>query len=166
MSRVTDSKDPSAVQRSSPHRPGTDWRNHFRRGGLVAAALGLLAAIAVAVVAIVLLGSQPGEGAGTSRRPVAMSQQDEQRLETDLSSPAVAAQAQALVPGLRASVLASGRPLLPSGSRVTIDPASLVVVAPGTAEVSASVHGPQQGEWSLLLADDGAGWLVYGTRQR
>ena len=165
MSHVTDAEDVSAVQRSSPARAGTG-RPHLRRGILAVAVLGVLAAIAVAVVAFVLLRSQPGAGGGASGSPAAMSQQDVQRLETDLSSPDVATQVQALVPGLRVSVVANGRLLLPTGSRVTIDPASLVVVGPGTGEVSASVRGPQPGQWSLFLADDGAGWLVYGTRQR
>ena len=58
MSPVTDAEDVSAVQRSSPARAGTG-RPHLRRGILAVAVLGVLAAIAVAVVALVLLRSQP-----------------------------------------------------------------------------------------------------------
>jgi hypothetical protein len=78
----------------------------------------------------------------------------------DLTSTNPATVRAALDPAVYAALRAGGHPLLPTGSRLHLDPATLKVTG-HTATVTGTVTGPRTGTFTLGLALEGSTWVVY-----
>jgi hypothetical protein len=85
-------------------------------------------------------------------------------LEAGLASIDPAVEAKALTAALRTKSNLAAEPLLPAGSRVTID-AGKATRYGDVARVPATVTGPRPGRFMLLLIRAGGSWLLYGTEQ-
>ena len=85
-------------------------------------------------------------------------------LQTALVSTVPAQVLPILAPAVRTRYAAKPFPLLPAGSRLSVD-ASALTQTGRTATVPATVTGTEPGRWLLLLVRDGRSWTVYGTRK-
>jgi len=135
--------------------------------------LSIAAALAVAVITVVLVVlSSSGDDKPTGSAPVAsgspasftVPQEDVAVLETGLASSDPAVEARTLAAALRPKSNLAAEPLLPAGSRVTID-AGKATRYGDVGRVPATVTGPRPGHFMLLLSREGGSWLLYGTEQ-
>jgi len=129
----------------------------------LAAGAGLLTAAAFAAVLVPATGGhKPAIRVNVSAVKLGSAQLA--RLERGLTAPEIAAQATVVAAEIRAQFIARGRPLLPAGSRVDIQPATFDARSTQTATVDASVSDPKPARWQLLLIKEGGNWLLIGTR--
>jgi hypothetical protein len=129
--------------------------------GLIATGLVLAAGLSVGLVAG-LGGHKPGSYG--NRSFVSLSSAQQIRLEHGLEAQNITAQAAVVATEIRAEFLSRGRPLLPPGSEVRIEPATFAAGPSKTATVVAVVSGSAPGKWKLLLVSQGGNWLLIGTR--
>jgi hypothetical protein len=125
--------------------------------GLIAAG-SLLAAAGAAVALLAVLGSRQSSA-------VAFSAAQQARLQRGLTAQGIPAQASVVAGEVRAQFISRGRPLLPTGSRVRIQPVTFDSRSAKTATVDAVVTGLQAGHWQLLLIKESGNWLLIGTRE-
>jgi hypothetical protein len=146
-----------------------------RHWKLVAVIIGVLALAGLGVGLAVGLESGPPGGTGASSATAASSgaaaaaaqfpaaQRD--RLEQGIAAPTVTVQADVVAAEVRGQFEKLGKPLLPSGSRLSIDAATFHAVSAQFATVTATVTGPQPGTWQLMLVRENGQWQLLGTRK-
>lgn len=122
--------------------------------------IGVLAAGGLAVAVIAGLGGFSPSSAGGG-----LSSSQQERLESGIANPAVAAEAAILALDLRAQFMKRDQPLLPPGSHLSINAASFHATSADTATVDAVVSGPAPGHWQLMLIRESGSWLLIGTRK-
>jgi hypothetical protein len=145
-----------------------------RRWKLIAAIIGVLALTGLGIGLAVGVASRSSVDAGASSAaassgaavvaaPFSAAQRD--RLEQGVTAPNVAVQARVVAAEVRSQFEKLGKPLLPPGSRLSINAATFRAVSAQFATVTATVTGPQPGTWQLVLVQEGGQWLVLGTRR-
>lgn len=146
-----------------------------RNWKLTAVIIGVLALGGLGIGLAVGWGSRPPTATGASSATAASSgaavvaapfpaaQQD--RLEQGIDAPTVTAQAGIVAAEIRGQFEKLGKPLLPPGSRLSIDAATFHAASAQFATVNAAVTGPQPGSWQLVLIREDGQWLLLGTRK-
>lgn len=106
-------------------------------------------------------------GTPSSTAPVGASHVEPQwsSLERGLTAPRIATEADTLAMELRARFVRLGKPLLPAGSRLRINPATFHSLSPRLGTVDAVVTGAEPGRWQLTLIRESGHWLVLGTKK-
>jgi hypothetical protein len=134
-----------------------------RHGKLTVAIVGALALAGLGVGLAVGLG-----GSSSSTTAVAAAQltrPQQLRLEQGITAPTVVAEARVLATEARRQFEQQGKPLLPAGSRVSINDATFHALSAQLADVDASVSGPSPGRWQFVLVHENGQWLLLGTRK-
>jgi len=146
-----------------------------RKRKLIAAITGVLALAGLGTgIAAGLGGGSPastsnpsvaaaGSGGAVAAAPFPAAQRD--RLQQGITAPTVTAQAGVVAAEVRGQFEKLGRPLLPLGSRLSIDAATFRASSAQFATVTAAVTGPQPGTWRLVLIQEDGQWLLLGTRK-
>lgn len=94
----------------------------------------------------------------------ALPRADVATLTRGLSSSDKRVESVALAASVRKASADSGTPLLPRGSRVTVQPAT-AVRSGRFARVRATVTGPRPGVFDLLLTSENGRWVLLGTER-
>jgi hypothetical protein len=129
-----------------------------------------LAVAIVGVLALAGLGtglavglSGPSSGTAPAAPQFTMPQQI--RLEQEITAPTVASQASIVAIEVRSQFEGRGKPLLPAGSRLSINDATFHALSAQLATVDATVSGPSPGRWQFVLVREANQWLLLGTRK-
>lgn len=141
---------------------------------LIAVIIGVLALAGLGIGLAAGLGSGAPTGSGTPSATAASSgtavaapfpsaQRDQ--LEQGITAPTVTAQAGVVAAEVRGQFQKLGKPLLPPGSRLSINAATFHAASAQFATVTAAVTGPQPGTWQLVLIREDGQWLLLGTRK-
>lgn len=147
-----------------------------RHGRLIAAIISVLALVAIGIELAVVLGNPSSTGtraaatatavaSGTPAAAASFPATQRDRLEQGITAPTVTAQAGVVAAEVRGQFKRKGKPLLPPGSRLSIDAASFRTVSARLATVTAAVTGPEPGTWQLVLIRENGQWLLIGTRE-
>jgi hypothetical protein len=133
-----------------------------RHWKLISGIAGVLALVGLATgLAIGLSGSTAKRAAS----PTGLSISQQLRLEKGITAPTVTAQADVVATDVRSQFEGRDKPLLPPGSRLSIDSATFHSFSPQLATVNAVVSGPSVGHWQLVLVREAGEWLLLGSRK-
>lgn len=110
----------------------------------------------------------PSAGPTTTASPPALDQQRAAKLEASLTSPIPQRAAQVLADGVRQTYLADPTPLLPAGSRLSLDRVHAQATAATLLDVPATVTGTDDvtTSWTVRLIKQGGTWNVYAASPR
>lgn len=131
----------------------------IRKWRFVAAAAVLLALAGLGA------GLAVGLGGSSSTTGPSLTHAERARLEQGISAPTIAAEASVLAIEVRTQFEQTGRRLLPAGSQLTINDATLRAVSAQMATIDATETGPDPGHWQLMLVREAGHWQVLGTRR-
>jgi hypothetical protein len=132
---------------------------------LTIAIVGFLALAGVGIgLAVGLSKPSPSSTTTTAAAPQ-LTQPQQVRLEQGITASTIAAQAGILAPEVRSPFEQRGKPLLPSGSHVSINDATFHALSAQLAYVDAAVTGPNPGRWQLVLVRESGQWFLFGARK-
>ena len=144
-----------------------------RHSRLTAIIVGLLALAGLGIGLTVGLSGSPGgthaayhtatgaENSTAASLPAAQ----RTRLEQGITASAVTTQASIVAAEVRSQFEQLGKALLPPGSRLLINAATFRPISAQLATVTATVTGPDQGTWQLVLIREAGQWQLLGTRK-
>jgi hypothetical protein len=133
----------------------------IRHRKLIIAVVGMLALAGLGIgLAVGLSGASPSAStAVTFKTP------QQVRLEQGITAPTVTAQANIVATEVRSQFERRGKPLLPTGSRLSITASTFHAISAQIATVDAIVSGPDAGRWQLVVVHETGQWLLIGTRK-
>ena len=134
-------------------------------GVLVFAGLGIGLAVGLGSGSPAGTGTSTAASSGSASVAASFTAAHRDRLEQGITAPSVTTQAGVVAAEVRGQFEELGKPLLPPGSRLSIDATSFRAVSAQFATVTASVTGPQPGAWQLVLIREDGQWLLLGTRK-
>jgi hypothetical protein len=134
----------------------------MRHRKLIVAIFGVLALTGLGIALAAALG---GSSSGTAVATAALTPPQQVRLEKGITAPTVASQSNVIATELRSQFDTRGKPLLPTGSHVSINDATFHTLSAQLATVDAVVSGPDPGRWQLVLVREAGRWQLLSTRK-
>lgn len=133
----------------------------IRHWKLIIAVVGMLAFAGLGIGLAVGLSGAPS----SASTAVTFTAPQQLRLEQGITAPTVIAQANIVATEVRSQFEGRGKPLLPTGSHLSITASTFHAISAQIATVDAVVSGPDAGRWQLVLVHEAGQWLLLGTRK-